>query len=152
MTNWQPIDTAPKDGSWIIGYTGHDGCTGHDDLYVVMRWWDGYLPDESDDLSCDEEGTWTGSAELHHLIEYVTHWMAFTPHPTAPPKTTSYGAFDAANGCECVSRAARGIPENVIAANQEFHRRALTGGDLNALWTEIAKEHGLGNEVSGSGE
>jgi hypothetical protein len=147
MSGWQPIETAPKDGTWIIGYTGSGN-----DLYIVMRWWDGYSPADEDDLSGEEEGAWIGGVDVYQPEKRVTHWKAFTPHPKAPPITTSMNHFDAANGTECVSREERGIPRNVIDAYQKFYSIIeacwddpdIEGyPDPDQVWAEVSAEFGL---------
>lgn len=62
MMNWQPIETAPKDGAWALVYAdGAINCT------FVQQ---GKLPDD-----------WTLPRAPNVIPELVTHWM---PLP-APP-------------------------------------------------------------------
>lgn len=42
---WQPIETAPKDGSWLIGTKGNDPETGNPYLPVIMFWKDAWVID-----------------------------------------------------------------------------------------------------------
>lgn len=105
---WQPIETAPRDGSWIIGF--RDTGDHLEDPYVVIRWWDGIMPEEDDDLSCDETPQWTGLERITD-IKYVTHWLAFEPHPDAPMITTGMD-----NGVPpAPSRKERGITDEQVA-------------------------------------
>lgn len=68
MTQWQAIDTAPKDGTWIAVMAREGGVD--------------YQPS----VACYRGGLWT---EIHHYLDgdvnydewNVTHWM---PLP-APP-------------------------------------------------------------------
>jgi hypothetical protein len=114
-----------------------------------MRWWDGIVPPEDDDFSCEEEGCWIGGPDVDSLANSVVAWTSFEPHPEAPPITTSMHSFDAANGTENLSRAARGIPENVIAANLEFYRMISkmghqeVGAKRKAIWAKLVKKHKL---------
>jgi hypothetical protein len=67
---WQPIETAPKDGTWILIYKPFNLC-GFDDSEwflgkYMVRWFDGY---------------WCISQ--NQMLEYPTHWM---PLPN-PPQT-----------------------------------------------------------------
>ena len=57
MTEWQTIDTAPKDGTSILVNDGGN---------VIIAWWDG--------------GWYSGAYEPPQATE-VTHWM---PLPEAP--------------------------------------------------------------------
>jgi len=66
MAEWQPIDTAPKDGSDILGYQSAAGCM------RVVRW---------DDGGYTKQPGWR--ANIHSFVELpVTHWQ---PLPE-PPK------------------------------------------------------------------
>lgn len=105
QSGWQPIDNAPKDGTWIIGFRG--GLT--EPVYVAMRWWDGILPEEDDDLSTDEVGEWV--CPEGRIGDDVTHWIAFPRHPDAPPITASFEDDDALYGIRNRSRAERGITQ-----------------------------------------
>ena len=70
---WQPIETAPKDGSLFMVHNGKD--------YGVCRWlvedWvpDGFFYHEwaSDDLGYDQE----------YLGPDATHWMPLPPPPVS---------------------------------------------------------------------
>ena len=66
---WQPIATAPRDGTAFLGYMpGRRGYVARQDV-CPMHWsaWGG--------------GTWENSTSGHHIHDAVTHWM---PLP-APP-------------------------------------------------------------------
>ncbi len=63
MSEWQPIETAPKDGSEIIG--GDRGC-GDIEFY---RW-------------NDEDKKWLSRGDFYEPTNELTHWM---PLPE-PPK------------------------------------------------------------------
>lgn len=74
--DWQPIDSAPKDGGWIIAY-----CDGH----VMPLIWV-----EADEY-CDYKSGWCfGTADwggtLYDGVNEVrvppTHWMPLPPPPT----------------------------------------------------------------------
>lgn len=62
---WRPIDTAPKDGSRVLGFTEFD-------LHLVIKW--------CDDNFFDEKFGWTDDDGGCRYS--VTHWM---PLPK-PPK------------------------------------------------------------------
>ncbi|MDH0869725.1 hypothetical protein [Agrobacterium pusense] len=114
MTSWQPIETAPKDGTWIVGFCG--GKT----LYVVMRWWDGIMPEDDDDLTTDEVGDWVVSGDVSS--DEVTHWTYFDQHPSAPTVTTSFDHYDADNGIKHRSRAERGVTGDQQKWSRKFHQ------------------------------
>lgn len=118
MSQWQPIETAPKDGSWFIGY-----CDGREQIYIVMRWWDGFFPPDDDDLSCEEEGRWTCDGDGR--VEDVTHWLPFEPHPSAPPKTTGMDNFHP----PYPSRAELGITQEEIDEVRAEYERLSRAND-----------------------
>ena len=82
---WQPIKTAPKDGTWIIAFvpsTGRSHAVQWDKQFDLAR------DDEEDDAGY--RGAWTDHAVqsfgYEELKEYVpTHWM---PLPEAPSLLT----------------------------------------------------------------
>ena len=57
---WQPIETAPKDGSHILGLRVDPGGA----HFYVITWWD---------------GRWCGGEHLTQPIDDLTHW---TPLPS----------------------------------------------------------------------
>jgi len=72
---WFPIETAPKDGRWVLVYGGRsvhdrkDGLSGRfecDCRTVVMACW---IPN----------GEWEGMAD--NWTHYPTHWMPLPPPP-----------------------------------------------------------------------
>lgn len=70
---WQPIETAPKDGTPIIGCTFHPQLM---HLYAPCTiFWAAYHPNS------EGEKTWRTSAICGNKMKGVTHWM---PLPTAP--------------------------------------------------------------------
>lgn len=66
--DWQPIETAPQNGTRVLTY-GQD--------YGFMQWWDG--------TEYGSEGFWTHSdevlADIDPSPEQPTHWM---PLPEPP--------------------------------------------------------------------
>jgi Protein of unknown function (DUF551) len=75
MSDWQPIETAPKDGTSILVY----GRPNDIDGLVYFRGPSTHSAawDEIDDAFCLTGGTWTGP-----FIE-PTHWMPL-PEPPQP--------------------------------------------------------------------
>lgn len=83
MSKWQPIETAPMDGTKILAYTP-DGVNGPD--YAVASWYaseiDWFEPvGELFRKVTREFGTWVGS---EHDPFRATHWM---PLPEPPEGT-----------------------------------------------------------------
>jgi len=75
--SWQPIETAPKDGTVLI-LAAHD-IHGHSDpggprRIVRSAYWDDYL--------CSGRGEWSASAFTTHYPP--THWMPLPDPPEAP--------------------------------------------------------------------
>jgi len=79
MSGWQPIETAPGDGTafmvWADGYEWPE----------VIRW---YPYDEETAKDIGEEGYFSYAEELMHdalVWEHeVTHWMPLPPAPVQP--------------------------------------------------------------------
>ena len=69
MTEWQPIDTAPKDGTAILIWPAKSSFTGDDTISYVVRW-------------NDWKQGWIEASGEEYDTFYPTHWM---PLP-APPK------------------------------------------------------------------
>ena len=68
---WQPIETAPRDGSWII--TAGGGA----DFGMPMKWCDRVGAWECDALMLED---WDDQAEGYSR---PTHWMPLPPAPGA---------------------------------------------------------------------
>ena len=70
MNDWQPIETAPRDGTAVLGYipSKRGAYLARQDV-VPIHWsgWGG--------------GVWDNSTSGHHIVEEVTHWM---PLPEPP--------------------------------------------------------------------
>ena len=74
MSKWQPIETAPKDGTPILGCFYHEGL---EHLYApTMIVWAAYHPNATGEIA------WRTSAVCGNKMKGVTHWM---PLPE-PPK------------------------------------------------------------------
>lgn len=58
LGDWQPIETAPKDGTWILGVRNADERP----CYAVVNW----------------EGIWTDGEYTYSLL---THWIPLPPPP-----------------------------------------------------------------------
>jgi len=77
VNNWQPIETAPKDGSSFLVY-GQPQDTGlvrfrNDSVYSA--YWN-----RLDEAFCLEGGSWLGPFIV------PTHWMPLPVQPTQEPK------------------------------------------------------------------
>jgi hypothetical protein len=68
MSNWQPIETAPKDGTTIVGWSKENGA---DILFYGMT--------EHDDVI--EEG-WLYHFDFQTWPTKPTHWMPLPKPPT----------------------------------------------------------------------
>ena len=75
---WQPIETAPKDGSKILLYGrcgGLDDYHDYDPTVELGKFWDG-------SIEGFEDGLWAPISSCpHDLVIDATHWM---PLPKAP--------------------------------------------------------------------
>ena len=84
MTGWQPIETAPKDGSYVLLSVGAD--------VVVSRWYVHYLngkPDRCRKPEWEQADMYGGFGSYMGPLR-PTHWM-----PLPPPKHEISGVTDA---------------------------------------------------------
>lgn len=75
MSEWQPIDTAPKDGTVFFGFDPED-------RYPQPMKWEEYEPQYAEEQ--EEPGYWTYAEAL--IADVVgeakpTHWMPLPPPP-----------------------------------------------------------------------
>jgi len=77
--NWQPIETAPKDGREILTYGKDDDG---EEYFWVCGWWP---------YPTHEEGHWT----CWHVSDWATHWM---PLPEPPRVAIDLATGNSADG------------------------------------------------------
>jgi len=67
---WQPIGTAPKDGTRILVWV-RDGSRGG--WYEVACWWE--VP--------PSDGAWVSPVDdwVENTLAHITHWMPLSPPP-----------------------------------------------------------------------
>lgn len=70
MSEWQPIDTAPRDGSFIDAYDAHNG-----DRFVSR--WIKHPPEMAEAVG--REGQWLGFT--YQFSDGPTNWMPLPPPP-----------------------------------------------------------------------
>lgn len=82
---WQPIDTAPKDGTWFLSYRGPSEI-GRWDRILVARWDDDcedfIWPDDIYDIYGDEP---LDVGDMFESGGTLTHWMPLPEPPEATP-------------------------------------------------------------------
>lgn len=76
MSEWQPIETAPKDGTEVIGYVAESRHVRQPCVKPIF-WSAGHAPEGCDPGSSPQ---WCASGVVHYSVE-PTHWM---PLPEAP--------------------------------------------------------------------
>lgn len=65
MTGWQPIETAPKDGTSVLVFWSSDAC-------MAVMW---------KELDRDGKYAWFGVVERQPDDDLPTHWMPLPPPP-----------------------------------------------------------------------
>lgn len=87
MSDWQPIDTAPKDGTEVFLYVPGDSLHPTAGRYKTRE----YFSEEYDDPDYQEEG-WYWSfgypSDFHQEVLTPTHWMPL-PEPPEEEEPTS---------------------------------------------------------------
>lgn len=73
LMEWQPIETAPKDGTPILGYFGRTAGDEPPDMEVVRF-------DEAQPFG----GEWMTTMASPEMVDEPTHWM---PLPSPPSST-----------------------------------------------------------------
>jgi hypothetical protein len=89
---WQPIETAPKDGTPVLLFHKTHGCA--EGRYIAGEWNTGFDGDEyegpvwcfGDDAYCEEIEEGFEEHPAHHGL--VTHWM---PLPQPPNTNADHG-------------------------------------------------------------
>lgn len=88
MTDWQPIETAPKDGNKIlaygIGFAGlanmgswivHDDKNGRKPMHAIVHWVEGWY---------DKEVEAGNGLYRKERVQGYAHWMPHGPHAFEP--------------------------------------------------------------------
>lgn len=86
MSEWQPIETAPKDGTDILVYSANEG--------QAVAWWDAEFGFDyvGPKLTYKLIGAWTagtatgvGTLDGEYLALEPTHWMRLPAPPEVQP-------------------------------------------------------------------
>lgn len=74
--SWQPIETAPKDGTWFWGWIDPDA--------ISMRWHDEFNAFVSSWREMTFAKTYGGGKRLHSPVTHTpAHWMPLPEPPEA---------------------------------------------------------------------
>ena len=76
MSEWQPIETAPKDGTFLIGGWTSNGQNHPMEWEVDIAWREG--DSFGVDVSLESGET------MRPTIDQITHWMPFPAPPVQP--------------------------------------------------------------------
>jgi hypothetical protein len=82
VSEWQPIETAPKDGTWILAY--EEPRDPHSGFAVVAWWqhqWKRYEPAEGGLYREITEDGYSGWEGCPHSPWRATHWMHLPERP-----------------------------------------------------------------------
>lgn len=79
MSEWQPIETAPTDGTWVLTSDGKHIWSNRW-IRETTEYWETVSRDTKK-LRREESGRWD---EWPDAAEYPTHWMPLPPLPTPP--------------------------------------------------------------------
>ncbi len=79
MGEWQPIETAPKDGRSVLTARRYGASA----MVVISRW-------ETQKYHCKPRPYWSCAEERYLGIQWArevppTHWMPLPPHPAEAP-------------------------------------------------------------------
>lgn len=77
---WQPIETAPKDGSVVLVFDA-SWCGGPPRMTVTRWYWE--RSRSGDDANWVDRGSWSG-------VTKATHWQALPSAPSAPATLTGH--------------------------------------------------------------
>jgi hypothetical protein len=78
MSQWQPIESAPKDGTWFLAWSGTIFQGG----LVTKAKWDADLTAKKPRPMWTYAESWIGR---HHMkLHQPTHWMPLPAPPEAP--------------------------------------------------------------------
>lgn len=85
-TAWQPIDTAPKDGTAVLGYGRHShsppdaqrGVKAGDHWWAIMLWDCWRHPDQA---GWGERSLWVFAKDGKPIWSRPTHWMSLPEPP-----------------------------------------------------------------------
>lgn len=80
MSEWQPIETAPRDGSWFVIYIPHGGDGSFEVGCFEPLMHEVYVPAEKDLYRKERQSIfdWTGFNNMHA----ATHWMPLPEPPS----------------------------------------------------------------------
>jgi hypothetical protein len=85
--NWQPIDTAPKDGTSVLIFIPDTKYGGKYDSVTISRWYVHYMngqPNPRRKPEWEQKDMYAGMGSYQGPI-YPTHWMPLPTPPTSPP-------------------------------------------------------------------
>ncbi len=77
--DWQPIETAPKDGTLVLAGRFVKGCD-HDGHIAVDHW---------HDRRRNPKDTYDGFGRFNNTWWPATHWMPLPPPPLSTPEKPS---------------------------------------------------------------
>lgn len=73
---WMPIETAPKNGRWILGWGKRQNVA---DTIRVWRW-----DADAGEMETDVFGLWVDAADMNDYDDQPTHWQPLPKPPVTP--------------------------------------------------------------------
>lgn len=145
---WQPIETAPKDGTRVLIAEPHPSAEAVESWFVVegrylteMRTVEGWHSAHVGIMLCGgEEGEWREAQSRHYVAMRPTHWM---PLPS-PPRATGEGARD---DHQATPIQPAGVPRVLQGVHADDGPAALREASVQGATDALSESSGAGRDA-----